>query len=173
MLTLNDTGIRDEAAWEKAGVRLPNFDHKAMCAETAAAPTWVHFGAGNIFRGFIAALQQELLDQGLVKGGIVAADTFDFDIIDKIYVPFDSMTLMVSLKADGTMDKKVVASIARGLRASAQLPEDLAQLRVIFKKPSLQMASFTITEKGYALSGMDGAFSPSFRPISNRAPTAS
>ena len=159
-MKLNYQGIQDKAAWEKAGVKLPGFDWQAMCAETEKAPTWVHFGAGNIFRGFIAALQQKLLEQGLVKSGIVAADTFDYDIIDKIYTPFDSMTLMVSLLPDGSMKKEIIASIAQGLRAGKGYPEDMEKLKAIFRAPSLQMVSFTITEKGYALKNMEGKFFP-------------
>lgn len=159
-MKLSYEGLCDKAAWATAGTTLPGFDWKAMTAATEQTPTWVHFGAGNIFRGFIARLQQSLLEQGLVKGGIVAADTFDFDIIDKIYTPFDSMTLMVSLKPDGSMEKEVVASIAKGLRAGTAFPEDLDELKRIFRAPSLQMASFTITEKGYALTNMEGAFFP-------------
>ena len=153
-------GLKDRAAWEKTGVKLPGFDWKAMCAETEKAPTWVHFGAGNIFRGFIANLQQALLEQELVKGGIVAAETFDYDIIDRIYDPYDSMTLLVSLLPDGSMKKEVVASIAKGLRAGGAFPEDMERLKAIFRNPSLQMISFTITEKGYALTNMEGEFFP-------------
>ncbi len=131
-----------------------------MCAATEENPTWVHFGAGNIFRGFIARLQQDLLEQGLVSGGIVTADTFDFDIIDKIYDPYDSMTMLVSLLPDGSMKKEVVASIAKGLRAGHGFPGDVEQLKKIFRNPSLQMISFTITEKGYALTNMNGEFFP-------------
>lgn len=159
-MKLSYQGIQDKAAWEGAGVKLPDFDWQAMAAKTAQVPTWVHFGAGNIFRGFIAALQQRLLDQGLADTGILAADTFDFDIIDKIYTPFDSMTLVVSLKPDGTMDKEVVASVARGLRAGRDYSEDMAALQAAFRSPSLQMASFTITEKGYALADLQGNFFP-------------
>ena len=159
-MKLCEQGLQNRAAWEEAGVKLPAFDWKAMCAETQKAPTWVHFGAGNIFRGFVAKLQQELLEKGLVKGGIVAADTFDYDIIDKIYTPFDSMTLMVSLLPDGSMEKEVIASIAKGLRAGAAFPADLEALRSIFRNPSLQMVSYTITEKGYALSNIAGEFFP-------------
>lgn len=160
MLELNYRGIQDKAAWESRQIKLPCFDWKEMCAETEKNPTWVHFGAGNIFRGFIARLQQSLLEQGLQKGGIIAADTFDFDIIDKIYDPFDSMTLMVSLMPDGSMKKEVVASIAKGLRASAAYPEDIKELKRAFCNPGLQIASFTITEKGYALTNLKGEFFP-------------
>ena len=159
-MKLSYAGILDRRAWEEAGVRLPSFDWKAMRAETEEHPTWVHFGAGNIFRGFIARLQQPLLEQGLVKGGIIAADTFDFDIMDQIYAPHDSMTLMVSLKPDGSMEREVVASIAEGLRAGRAYPQDLEKLRTIFRAPSLQMVSFTITEKGYALADLAGRFLP-------------
>ena len=54
----------------------------------------------------------------------------------------------------------MVASIAKGLRAGGAFPEDMEQLRAIFRKSSLQMVSFTITEKGYALTNLQGQFFP-------------
>ena len=159
-MKLSYQGIQDVAAWEQAGVALPKFDWKAMRAETEQNPIWVHFGAGNIFRGFIALVQHRLLDQGLVKSGIIAADTFDYDIIDKIYTPFDNMTLMVSLLPDGSLEKDVVASIAQGPRAGNAFPEDMEKLKAVFRSPSLQMVSYTITEKGYALKNIQGEFFP-------------
>ena len=153
-MRLNYNGLQDRAAWEAAGVALPKHDWKAMCAETAENPVWVHFGAGNIFRIFIAGLQQRLLNKGAAKAGIIAVETFDAEVVEKIYVPHDSMTLAVSLKADGSIDKEVVASIAKGIVAAQ--PEGLEELRGIFRKKSLQMLSFTITEKGYALRDMKG-----------------
>lgn len=160
MLQLNLEGIKDKSAWQERNVKLPEFDVQAMMAETKNNPVWVHFGAGNIFRGFIAALQQSLLNQELEKSGIIAADTFDYDIIDQIYRPHDNMTLMVSLLPDGTMKKEVIASIGAGLRAGTEFPEDMEQLKAVFRNPSLQMVSFTITEKGYALKNIEGAYLP-------------
>lgn len=157
-MILNYSGLRDAAAWEAAGVKLPKHDWKAMVAETEKNPVWVHFGAGNIFRMFIAGLQQRLLDAGEAKAGIVAVETFDAEVIDRIYVPHDSMTLAVSLLADGGIDKSVLASIAGGVVAAR--PEGMEKLRAIFRKPSLQMISFTITEKGYALRDMKGELTP-------------
>ena len=160
-MKMNAASIKNQKAeWEALGVKLPAFDHDAMTAKTKEHPVWVHFGAGNIFRGFIAGLQQRLLNAGLADSGIVAAETFDYDIIDKIYVPHDSMTLMVSLKADGSTQKEVIASIAKGIKANCADEAQWQQLTDVFTAPSLQMASFTITEKGYALRNMKGELMP-------------
>ena len=93
-LTL-DSILTQADAWAAAHVVLPKFDIAAMRRATALAPEWVHFGAGNIFRGFIGSLSQRLLNAGLAKTGIVACDTFDYDIIDRIYTAHDNLTLNV------------------------------------------------------------------------------
>ena len=150
--------IRDTGFWEKAGVRLPRFDVAAMREATWEAPVWVHFGAGNIFRAFIAVLQQRLLDEGLSDRGIVAADTFDVDNIRMIYGGYDNLTMSVTLNADATIDKEIVASVSEALVAQPAEQADYERLRQIFAAPSLQMVSFTITEKGYALRQIDGRY---------------
>ncbi len=162
-MKLSFDGILNRSAWEDAGIRLPAFDWRAMRAETERAPVWVHFGAGNIFRGFIARLSQTLLEQGLQRSGIIAADTFDYEIIDRIYDPFDNMTLFVSLLPDGSTKREVVSSVAKGLRAGSAFPDDVSALKAIFRNPSLQLVSFTITEKGYALADLKGEFFPSVK----------
>ncbi len=162
-MKLTNAGLQQAKAWEEHGVRLPSYDREAMIRATADAPIWVHFGAGNIFRGFIAGLQQRLLNAGLADRGILAAETFDYEIIDRIYKPYDSLTLMVSLKPDGGTEREVIASLAGGLKASSAEEEDWGELKRIFEAPSLQMVSFTITEKGYALRDLKGAYFPVVR----------
>ena len=152
--------VNQKAEWEKLGVKLTAFDHAAMNAAAKEHPIWVHFGAGNIFRGFIAALQQRLLNEGAADRGIIAADTFDYDIIDKIYTPYDNLTMNVTLNPDGTTSREIIGSVAEGLRANSADAEMMARFKQIFTDPSLQMISFTITEKGYALYRPDGSLMP-------------
>ena len=160
MLHLTLEGLKSRDDYEKAGISLPEYDVAEVAAHTAEAPVWVHFGAGNIFRGFIAVLQQSLLNKGLQKSGIIAAETFDFDIVDKIYRPFDNLALLVGLKPDGGMVNSVVASITEAYCASTGCPEEFAKLTAVLEHPGLQMVSFTITEKGYALTDINGNFLP-------------
>ena len=159
MLHLNIQGLKDRSAWEAAGIALPRYDVEAMKARTLQRPSWVHFGAGNIFRGFLAAAQQTRLNAGVTDTGILAAESFDFQIIDKVYEPYDELSLLVRMHADGFYDKEVVASVAGGYKADCAGP-DWARLVQVFQNPSLQLASFTITEKGYALTDLAGETLP-------------
>lgn len=159
MLYLTRDGLENQREWAAAGVELPQYDVAAMTEKTKESPCWVHFGAGNIFRGFIAELQQRLLNAGKAETGIVALDTFDYEIIDQIYDPHDNLALLVLMNPDGTLTKRVVASVAEGLRGDSS-SEDWKRLTEIFENPSLQMASFTITEKGYGLKDLAGNLLP-------------
>lgn len=160
MLELTRNGLKNRTEYDKAGISLPEYDVAEVAEYTAKHPVWVHFGAGNIFRGFIAVLQQSLLNQGLAKSGVIAAETFDFDIVDKIYRPFDHLALLVGLKPDGGMVNSVIASITAAYCACKNRPEELSKLSGIFENPELQMVSFTITEKGYALTDINNNYLP-------------
>lgn len=158
MLNLKIEEIKNEAQWKEAGIELPQFDYVNLKEKTKENPEWVHFGAGNIFRAFIARLQQELINEGKSKTGIIAAEGYDYEIIDKVYAPNDNLSLVVTMYPDGKLDKKVLGSITEGLKADPDYKKDWEQLKEIFKKESLKMASFTITEKGYSLKNMDDEY---------------
>lgn len=159
MLVLNKENIKDSHQWAAAGIETLQFNHEEMSAATIANPTWVHFGAGNIFRGFIAMLQQSLLNSGTVDTGIVVVETYDHEIIEKIYAPYDNLGLLAIMNTDGSLDKKIIGSIGESLVGDPCNEQDWERLTTIFTKPSLQLASFTITEKGYSLNNTAGAYS--------------
>lgn len=159
-MKLSKSAIKDRQVWENAGIELPEFNIDKMQAVTKEEPTWVHFGAGNIFRGFIAVLQQELLNLGKVQTGIIAVETYDHEIIDSIYEPYDNLSLLVLMEPEGTLRKKVVASVSESLVGETSREGHWKRLEDIFKSQSLQMVSFTVTEKGYSLMDISENYLP-------------
>ena len=153
-LTEITSGNFNAAEWEKKGYLLPKFDIEAVRRKTHDEPTWVHFGGGNIFRAFPAAIINDALNTGKYDRGVIMAETFDYEIVDKAYAPYDNLSLLVSLQSTGTIEKKVIASVTESLKADPQFP-DWNRLVEIFKAKSLQMISFTITEKGYTFNEAD------------------
>ena len=156
MLTLNREGLSQKTSWRDAGVRLPAFDVDGMRENTRERPEWVHFGAGNIFRAFMAASHQRLLDQGLCASGIIAVETYDAEVVDVFYKPYDNLFLDVSISGEGALDITLVASIAEALVGDVKAEADWARLLDVFASPTLKMASFTVTEKGYAVTSAAG-----------------
>ena len=142
------------AEWEAKGYELPKFDIEAVAKKTHDEPTWVHFGGGNIFRAFPAAMLNDALNTGKYDRGVIVAETFDFEVVDKAYRPYDNLSLLVSLQSTGTIEKKVIASVTESLKADYQF-DDWKRLVEIFQNPLLQMISFTITEKGYSYNDAD------------------
>lgn len=141
----------DFSEWIEKGYELPKYNRVQLKQNTSKAPTWLHFGAGNIFRGFPAVCLQELLNEGVYDKGVIVAEGFDYEIIEKAYIPYDAINVLVVLKADGSIEKKVIGSITEALKANQKETEDWKRLEEIVMAPSLQMISFTITEKGYAV----------------------
>ncbi len=151
-------GIRDKDAWEKAGIKLPSYDVEKVYEQTKKTPVWVHFGIGNIFRVFLGTIADSLLSEGLMTSGLTCVETFDYEVKEKIYDPFDNLALSVILNADGTQEKKVLGCFGEAILAKASDEKEWSRLKEVFSSPSLRMVSFTITEKGYALKGADGQY---------------
>lgn len=157
-MKLTYEGLKDRQAWERADIQLPSYDVEAVAARTKEAPVWVHFGIGNIFRVFLGTIADQLLTAGDMDRGITCVETFDYDVVDKIYTPYDNLVLSVILHNDGRREKKVLGTMAEAVKAQASNKVQWNRLKEIFRADSLQMISFTITEKGYALRGTDGSY---------------
>ncbi|MCD8013007.1 MAG: mannitol dehydrogenase family protein [Lachnospiraceae bacterium] len=150
-MRLSEEGLKNRQEWLDKGYQLPRFDREAIKAKTKETPEWIHFGAGNIFRAFQANLLQGLLNAGVCDTGLIVAEGFDYEIIEKMYLPHDSYSVLATLKVDGTVEKTVVGSIVESLTLDPENAADFSRLKDIFTADSLKMASFTITEKGYSL----------------------
>ncbi|MDF2987576.1 MAG: mannitol-phosphate/altronate dehydrogenase [Eubacterium sp.] len=155
-MKLNRNSLKQEDFWRRAGFEIPGFDLQQMLNNTYKSPIWIHFGAGNIFRSLIAALQQKLLEQGKTDRGIIAVAPNDSVIIDRIYKPSDNLTILIHLLPDGSLENKIIASVSESLVCNTDQSADWQRLVEVFCKPSLQMASFTVTEKGYGLTDISG-----------------
>ena len=169
-LSLNTKELQDSSKWEEAGYHLPKYDREMMIKDTVANPTWIHFGSGNIFRAFLANVQEKILNQGKTNKGIIVSAGFNVDIIKKMYQPNDNLSLLVTLKADGSVEKRVIGSIAESLSMDTKDERSWTRLKEIFSNPSLQMVSFTITEKGYSLINAVGEYLPTVLEDFERGP---
>lgn len=162
-MKFNIENLNDKNFWENANIEVPKYNINDIRKNTAEKPTWIHFGAGNIFRGFIAAVADTLLNDSIIDTGIIAVDTHafgrddDYDMINKVYKPFDNLTLLASIKSNGDIDKKIIGSITDVLHAD--FINNYDALKKIFISSSLQVVSFTITEKGYSIKDLNGNYS--------------
>ena len=159
-LSLSTKGLENKTVWEAAGYALPQYDREVVAANTKENPFWIHFGPGNIFRAFQANVVQNLLNAGLLDKGLIVAEGYDYEIVEKMNRPHDDYNLLVTLKADGNIEKTVIGSVVESLTVNSQNAADWTRLKEIFGKDSLQMVSFTITEKGYSLVNGRGDYLP-------------
>ena len=145
-MTLSNETLKNRVEWEANGYRLPEFDRKAMIARTKENPSWLHFGAGNIFKALHGMAAQRLLNEGVLDKGIIAVERMD-DGGDK----FDDLAVVVTLKTNGRVEKNILGALAE----TCYLYGGEERLKDIFRNSSLQLVTFTITEKGYSLSAED------------------
>lgn len=148
--------LNQRAALEAAGFELPQFNLSELKQKTTQNPKWIHFGAGNIFRAYVANCCQTILNKGVYDSGILAVETFDNEVVTKAYQPFENLTALVKTKASGEYVKTIVASITEAVVYA----EEKQRVEEAFLNSALQMVSFTVTEKGYSLRTSDGSFFP-------------
>lgn len=131
------------------------YDREKMIEKTKSSPEWIHFGAGNIFRAFPCALAEKLLSEGKIDTGIIAVEGFDPEIIERVYLPYGNISLLVTLCGDGNVKKQPIGAVAEALTTA-----NADRVREIFRSPSLKLVSFTITEKGYSVKSKSGDILP-------------
>lgn len=144
-MKLSLKSIQNIEAWQ--GYHLPEYNPVQVAETTKKRPQWLHFGSGNIFRIFAGSIAQRLIEQGDMDTGIICCEGYDEEIITRCFRPYDNLTIGVTMNADGSIDKEIIGSLAESLT----LLHDYDRIAEIFAQPSLQMVSFTITEKGYSL----------------------
>ena len=166
MVKITDDYKKDKQAFAKAGIKVPTYSQEEIAKKTLAAPRWVHFGGGNLFRAFHAAIASHLIDAGKLDKGIIVVDTHDDSIIENVYKKFNNRMLRVITKADGSQDRELFAPVADAIYAGPVTDDtsSLEKLKDIFNQASLQLATFSITEKGYALKDAEGNF---FAPVAH------
>lgn len=170
MVKITDDYKAKKADFAKAGIKVPTYDQAEVTKNALAAPQWVHFGGGNLFRAFHAAIASHLIDAGKLNKGIIVVDTHDSGVIDGVYKKFNNRMVRVITKADGSQDRELFASVADAIYAGPATEDasGFEALKKIFVQDSLQVASFSITEKGYALKDAEGNFyAPVARDIKN------
>ncbi len=171
-MKLNAASVYGDNSWKEKGFFVPSFDREEMIKETKTNPEWVHFGAGNIFRAFQANLAQRMLEQGFNDKGLTVVEGFDYEIIEKMYRPHDNLSLLVTLKANGSVEKSVIASIAESCILDSANAAEFERLKEIFAADSLKMTTFTITEKGYSLVNAAGETLPAVKEDFENGPEA-
>ena len=53
----------------------------------------------------MAVAQQKLLNEKISDTGIIVCEGYDSEIIEKVYRKYDNLTIAVSMKQNGSMDK--------------------------------------------------------------------
>jgi len=115
---------------------------------------WLHLGAGNIFRAFLAAVAQDMLDAGLDDPHLAVCECYDEEIIPAVFTPYDNKTLGVTLHTDGRIATREISAVRTAFG------RDAALLAAMVAQPALQLISLTITEKGYVVDAAKIAHAP-------------
>jgi fructuronate reductase len=155
-MKLSNEGLKNSAAWKEKGYSIPAYNREEMMKKTKENPVWIHFGNGNLFKAFQANVVERLLNKNLLDKGIITAEN-DVLILENNRKK-DLLVLLATLKANGTVEKTVVGSIAESVLFQPEAKQEYNRMKEIFAAPSLQMVSFTITEKGYSLLDASGSY---------------
>lgn len=167
-LALNPGACDRFEEFSAAGFRVPKFDPRVMREKTNAVPTWVHLGAGNFFRSVHAVVAQAMLDGGH-ETGIILANLRDRTVVENSRRS-DDLFVNVVMNADGSIDPALIASVAESVQLASDADADWDRISTVFRQPSLQLVTLTITEKGYQTVDPSGGALPEIADDVARGP---
>lgn len=167
-LVLDSDAFDHFEEFSAAGFSVPTFDPREVRKKTAAAPSWVHFGAGNFFRSVHAVAAQAMLDAGH-DTGIILANLRDGKVVENSRRT-DDLFVNVVMNPDGSIDPAVIASVTQSIQLASDDDADWERIAEIFEQPSLQLVSLTITEKGYQTTARSGEPLPEIARAAARGP---
>ena len=154
MVRITDDPATCADAFAAAGIALPGYDLTAASGRTR----WIHLGAGNLFRALHAQIAQRLLADGGLDAGLVVADIDQGVSIERVYRPCGNRHVLVVMRPEGTTTRELITSVTQALYTGDDA--DWHRLVELARDPALQLVTITVTEKGYALTGPDGAWLP-------------
>ena len=130
----------------------------------------VHVGVGGFHRAHEAMYVDRLLaaggadDWGICGVGLLPGDR----AMAEALTAQDGLYTLVVKHPDGTYEPRVVGSLVRYLYA----PDDPEAVLATMSAPSTRIVSLTVTEGGYELDAVTGAFSPGAAVLADLAPGA-
>ena len=140
-----------------AGVRIPSYDRRSLTQGIA------HIGVGNFHRAHEALAIDDLLSQDSSAPwaicGIALLST-DEPLARKMQAQ-DCLYTLVEKHASGMWDTRIIGSITELLYA----PDDPEAVIIKLCVPNIKVVSLTITEGGYNVDPITGAFLSDAAPI--------
>ncbi|WP_104192690.1 mannitol dehydrogenase family protein [Cryobacterium sp. Y82] len=133
-----------------ATVRVPSYDRTGLTAGI------MHFGVGGFHRAHQALMIDDLLSQGLARDwaicgvGVLAGDARMRDVL----AAQDGLYTLVEKHADGHLEGRVIGSIIDFMFA----PDDVDAVIERMASPEVKIVSLTVTEGGYNINPVTGAF---------------
>lgn len=161
-MSVKDNGLNHSKLWKKGGFRLPKFDREKMISATRKNPVWIHFGLKNRHSIFPAVLMQRILDKKHAEQGLYVCEAPDAGITDVNHIQYDDVSLLITPDSNGKFIKTVIASVAGYYRCCRTDAPDWNELKKIFCRKSLQIASFTIDKEKYEIKDSSGSYKPEY-----------
>lgn len=162
MVKITDDYLTNGNYFAELGIKVPMYEQDTIIKKTKESPRWVHFGGGNLFRAFHAAIANKLINDKKMETGVTVVETYDQAVIPDVYDKYNNRVVRVITKADGTQERELFASVGEAIFAGPTDAgqKDFERLKEIFAADSLQVVSFSITEKGYNLKNGAGEYFP-------------